>query len=95
MYAPHDTAETRVKEGVAFLDTHAPGWRHRIDTDRLQIKNAGACMLGQLCGTYEKGCAVFGLDRGTDTGRLGFNATGDITFEELDDAWRRAVHRVA
>ena len=42
------TPEQRVARGVALLDERVPDWRTRIDTDRLNMLDGTACVVGQL-----------------------------------------------
>lgn len=42
-------------DGAAFLDGVLPGWRQRVDPDRLSITSSADCVLGQVCGSYEAG----------------------------------------
>lgn len=47
-----------VQRGVAWLDTHVPGWAERIRLDRLDIGGQYSCILGQLFGSYDSGLCV-------------------------------------
>jgi hypothetical protein len=43
---------SRAREGMAWLDVHAPGWVEKIDLDRLDMRSMENCVLGQLYGSY-------------------------------------------
>lgn len=47
LHASYATA-ARVDRGAAWLDTAFPGWRDRIDADRLDLGDNCDCVLGQL-----------------------------------------------
>ncbi|HYF29002.1 MAG TPA: hypothetical protein VEA36_01390 [Candidatus Paceibacterota bacterium] len=89
--APLDTAQERVAAGAALLDAQAPGWRDRIDVDRLSIQSCGRCMLAQLYGNYARGVKHLGLDANGTTVRNGFNAGPGVSFSELDRAWKAQI----
>jgi hypothetical protein len=42
------TPEQRVARGVTLLDERVPDWRTRIDTDRLDMLDGTACVVGQV-----------------------------------------------
>jgi len=41
------TAGARVQLGAAWLDATHPGWRDRVDVDRLDMGDSCGCVLGQ------------------------------------------------
>ena len=92
----------RVLAGRLLLDKKYPGWREKINVDRLRMEDERNCLLGQLFGTFRKGLAALGLDIGKPCAHLyGFTAEQDVadfstgkrkerwlvTFEDLDKAW--------
>src|SRR2546423_13097651 len=87
-----DTAEEAVSFGVALLDEHAPDWAEAIDVDTLTMSEGNRCVLGQLFGSYEKGCDVLGIYEDAPE-RCGFNAIGDelSPWEPLQDEWTRGI----
>lgn len=64
-------AETQVRNGIAFLDTHVPNWREHVNWSILDMRNEELCVLGQVYGEYEEGVARLSLDSGT-VSALGF-----------------------
>lgn len=48
-------ARERVRRGAAYLDGADPGWRARIDPERLELSDGSHCILGQLHGEYRAG----------------------------------------
>jgi hypothetical protein len=45
----------RAKVGALLLDVIQPDWFNKIDLDRLNLRDASACVLGQLFGEYKAG----------------------------------------
>lgn len=43
-----DTLAERVGAGARWLDEHVPGWEHRIDLAKLDLKDTCLCVLGQV-----------------------------------------------
>lgn len=87
------TIVDRVAAGAAWLDQNRPGWADRIDLDRLHMRNACRCILGQEYGSYYK--APITMDQAVN---LGFDAQGaaqgwaeDDDFAALDDAWTALI----
>lgn len=77
----------RVAAGGTYLDVREPGWLHRIDLGRLDLRAPCRCVLGQLAAdkhgdvdgwTWNGICGVFGVNiwglRGRSDYDLGFNA---------------------
>lgn len=46
--------EVEIARGAAFLDEKTPGWRERIDLDKLDLGECDVCVLGQLSGTDDR-----------------------------------------
>jgi hypothetical protein len=44
----------QVDKGVALLDSIYPGWKEKIDLDRLEMAISDRCILGQLYGDFYK-----------------------------------------
>ena len=63
----------RVALGVEWLDEVHPGWRDKVDTDRLKMYNTHQCILGQVFGTYWRPVDEMFYDGEDQSGRLGFN----------------------
>ena len=42
------TIQSRIKKGVALLDSTIPNWADMIDPARLNISNASDCVIGQI-----------------------------------------------
>lgn len=49
----------RVDKGVALLDERVPGWRSRIDREKLNMLHLSDCVLGQLFGGFKEGMQEF------------------------------------
>jgi hypothetical protein len=95
--------EERVANGVRWLDEHAPAnWRQLIDVEKLGMRNADSCVLGQVfspanrrksgssddwsLGFYWAGWK-FGTDV-TEISQFGFTVPWDGTsFEERQRTW--------
>jgi hypothetical protein len=80
------TYPTRVNNGAAFLDEHAPGWRDKVDPDTLRLSSAHNCVWAQTFGHWRAEWDTYGMtvDR---MERLGFiPGTGEL--EELTEAWK-------
>jgi len=40
--------EDRIQIGINWLNVHYPGWRHRLDYDRLDVRSPHHCLYAQL-----------------------------------------------
>lgn len=58
---PMETLASYVQAGGAVLDQHHPGWRTKIDTDRLDIGSGMDCVLGQLYSHLDMGFYTQGV----------------------------------
>jgi len=54
----HEVTAPRVAAGVAWLDLHQPGWRERVDLDRLDM-SCGTCSPAD---PSQRGCVAAQLD---------------------------------
>ena len=88
--------DAEVKEsvlaGLAVLQAAwGDGWVERINCATLDLASESRCVLGQLYGDYESGCAALAEeDLDDDWGTYyGFNTYGNM--EELDDAWHAVL----
>lgn len=70
---------TRIERGAKLLDERVPGWRERIDLDRLDMGNSLHCILGQCFGSYFDGLRT--LDLSTDSA-YGFLGPGTAAWRE-------------
>ena len=71
-----EPAEARVARGARLLDEYwGPGWRDRIDRDRLDMASDFGCVLGQLYGWYATGRGRLGLTTNQQATRYGFVVT--------------------
>jgi hypothetical protein len=43
----------RIERGAALLDERAPGWRQRIDLEKLELSSCTTCVLGQVAGSTD------------------------------------------
>lgn len=81
-----------VERGMRLLDERGPeSWRDRIDLQTLQIEGTQRCVLGQLYGGFNRGLAELGVSYEPDVSRFGFAAPMDVTYAELNEAWRLAL----
>lgn len=60
------TIASRVTAGIAFLDEKVPGWREKIDMNRLELNNSNNCILGQLFDNGDANSWESGFDRGCE-----------------------------
>lgn len=97
------SAREAVQKGYALLDEHKPGWINLINWETLDLSGTYNCILGQLYGSYFRGCEALHLGSCTccaefeETGSdYGFNIPGDdfITFEMLEELWRTATGKI-
>lgn len=56
-------AKDAAAKGAALLDQEHPGWHEKIDVSRLDMRDCGECVLGQLYGVY--GTGLDALERKT------------------------------
>jgi hypothetical protein len=73
-----EPAEVRVARGARLLDHAVPGWRARIDRDRLYMTSGVDCVAGQLFPItgYDGAMAVLQLWTNVQATRYGFHAWG-------------------
>lgn len=92
------TVDERVRNGVAFLDEHVPGWREKVDPAALDQESVCRCVLGQLFGTWGKGVlhllalsAVYPVNAKA----LGFDRDlgESFSYADLTAAWKRELSR--
>ena len=82
-----------VKRGAAWLDEHEPGWRGRIDLNKVDLASECNCVLGQLYGGYTEALQHFDLTD-KDARRLGFWRSGSQRWWQLSVGWLAEVARV-
>jgi hypothetical protein len=87
---PMSTIAERVAAGMTWLDEHEPGWRQRIDRDRLDLQNCTRCIGGQLAGVYAAFLRRHGLSF-SDAFLLGFNLGMGGDYDQLTATWRRLI----
>lgn len=85
----------RVAAGVAYLDEQAPGWRDRVNLDRLRMSHCEDCILGQIYGDYwdapifrEEDGNGFAVTIGVDAS-MGLGMSEE--FAALGAEWRRVL----
>lgn len=78
-----------VLRGIELLDRQVPGWRDRIDWDRLEMDSCYDCILGQLFDFYCTGLDELGLIAGIPDGFDADFTTCD--YGELTELWRQAA----
>ena len=85
-----------VKQGAKMLDRFKPGWFELIDTSELAMQVCSLCILGQLFGEYDYGCALLNLDpeEGFEYGfNLETHGWDDPVWLNLAQAWIVEVQR--
>ena len=95
------TVRERVSYGAVVLDEHVPGWRDAVDPVGLDVSKCGACVLGQLFGSFRKGAVMlYGEEEQYRASVHGFDISLAVAddersdeedaaeFAELTDAWR-------
>jgi hypothetical protein len=93
--------ETEVQRGIALLDEKVPGWRTKVDLDRLDMalgwpsRTGCGCILTQVFGSYGDGLQTLDFDTWhSDDDEFGFDvadARSDHRYRELTAAWKRAL----
>jgi hypothetical protein len=53
--------QENVNNGVALLDEKAPGWREKMNLDKLNMSNCIDCVLGQVFGDFFDGVTALGF----------------------------------
>ncbi len=91
-----ELARDRSRTGAAFFDTVFPQWPLRITTESLSIAHSDACVLGQMCGTFNNGQRYFHIteERAIEFGLLvsGPPCTQKtVDYQLLTEAWRELV----
>jgi hypothetical protein len=88
----------RIQRGAALLDEKAPGWRQRVDLDRLEMSECTTCVLGQLDGRGERPwwpiVERFGLDFWVEEDvKHGFAIDADTVddYSALTAEWRQYI----
>lgn len=87
----------RVAAGVAWLDTHAPGWTDKIDLTQLDLTHCHLCVMGQVYGDYWEAPFhenVKGVEAKSTGVALGVDVTGISNRPEtvaLEAEWRRVI----
>jgi hypothetical protein len=77
-----EPAEARVARGARLLDEYwGPGWRDRIDRDRLDMIHEDDCVLGQLFNGYWAGLRHVGIVNHVQASRYGFQACVDYAID--------------
>ncbi len=87
----------RIAFGFRFLDMMDPGWRDRIDRERLDISSPVHCCFGQLYRHYLNGCSQYYLEPLTEAAQMGFSVldpeSPDVQreYEALTRGWKFAI----
>ena len=61
-------ARERVARGVKLLNEKKPGWKKKIDRERLDMSSCEDCILGQLFGSYRDGLYILKYAHFLDNG---------------------------
>ena len=90
----------RVRAGMALLDFRKPGWRHKIDLEKLDLRSCQSCVLGEVYGDYCLGMStLFPHDENSTSSRsevaqsLGFYLNNDRHYNDLTAVWRAEYRR--
>lgn len=94
----------RVKRGIALLEKwYGPTWIDRITLEELNLENGSCCVLGQVYGSYNRGCDACNLvafavyDGYEHTVEAGFAASYegenmvDGGYDALQEVWEREL----
>lgn len=78
---------TPAEYGAAYLDEHDPGWAHRIDLSKLDLRHPTQCILGQLYSKRQtSGYSVYHSLKGQEwLFRLGFDVDEDAPTSDMWD----------
>ncbi len=88
-----ELARDRSRVGAAFFDKAFPSWPLCIETETLSIAHSDACMLGQMCGTFDNGQRYFHIpeERAVEFGLLVNGppcAEKTADYQLLTEVWR-------
>jgi len=89
-----EIAEERVADGVAFLDRQfgRDNWEHEIRTGNLDMRYDTTCMMGQICGSYNReACEENGILFNRSPVHLGFFADRLVSWALLDEIWKKKM----
>ncbi len=88
--APAGKYGERIARGAAFLDERAPGWRQRIDLEKLELSSCVACVLGQVSANADPyGWREVRLGFGLD-----FESAEDHGFALSDDEYETVMEAI-
>jgi len=90
-----DALQLRINKSMDLLDLLDPEWVNKVDVDTLEMHDPTVCVAGQTVG-YGTVCVLIQhfhpkdwLDVMWTT--YAFSATGDVDWDTLDAAWRKAI----
>jgi len=91
--APTGKYAERIERGAAFLDEKVPGWREKIDLDKLDIRASSHCVVGQATDDYFANVedSWFGEDFYDAAVAHGFEWDLDDDAEDLTAEWRQYI----
>lgn len=78
-----------IKAGMKLLDIEAPGWREKIDLEKLNLGNCESCILGQLFERYTLGLFALELPP-EEADSFGFNCNPS-DYDKLTYYWQEAL----
>ncbi len=90
----NELARERIEKGIALLDEKAPGWRDKINVEKLCLDLPSRCIIGQLyggtTGDYIIGCRrLFGASwRHGDVAAYGFEEDNKVSYTALTEGWK-------
>lgn len=91
--------ELYVPNGERLFDSSAPSWYGRIDLNKLDMRNAKFCMLGQIDGSFHRGMSIHQLGADPQTAaHYGFTVPLEFwgpnvshEFALLTNFWKQRV----
>jgi hypothetical protein len=84
--------------GIGYLNVHRPGWRRKINLEKLDLADPTCCVLGEVYGDYSIGTNALGFQPG-EAEKFGFYipntaATAEnpqrAQYQRLTAEWRAA-----
>jgi hypothetical protein len=90
--------EHAIKRGIALLDEQEPGWRDKVNSEKLAmgsglLNDRGCgCLLAQIYGSFDLGCEL--LEVWDEPGYFGFDLGHPdevIDYDRLTEDWQHVL----
>jgi predicted ester cyclase len=81
--------DDRVTHGAALLDLTVDGWFEELDIEQLDMSGTTTDIHALITGSAN--LVSYDIEDITKQFQVGLSIQGEETYDELDDAWRRAV----